>query len=107
MSDILAKLLSVAINNIISTYAFPNDAKIASVVPIDKKTNDKYAIPNFRPVSILNCYSKVYENIFKKELLRSMNVYLSPFISTYRKNYNTQHVLLTLLGKWREHLNSN
>ena len=52
LSDILAKLLSVAINNIISTYAFPNDAKIASVVPIDKKTNDKYVIPNFRPVSI-------------------------------------------------------
>ena len=36
-----------------------------------------------------------------------MNVHLSPFISAYRKNYNTQHVLLRLLDEWREHLNNN
>ena len=36
-----------------------------------------------------------------------MNVRLSPFISTYRKNYNTQHVLLGLLEEWREHLGNN
>ena len=36
-----------------------------------------------------------------------MNVHLSLFISTYRKNYNTQHVLLRLLEEWREHLDNN
>ena len=36
-----------------------------------------------------------------------MNAHLSPFISAYRKNYNTQHVLLRLLKEWREHLNNN
>ena len=36
-----------------------------------------------------------------------MNVHLSPFISAYQKNYNTQHVLLRLLKEWREHLNNN
>ena len=51
-SDILAKPLSIAINNSTSTSTFPNNAKIASVVPIDKKTDDKYVISNFRPVSI-------------------------------------------------------
>ena len=35
-----------------------------------------------------------------------MNVHLSPFISAYRKNYNTQHVLLRLLEEWREHLDN-
>ena len=94
-SDFLAEPLPIAINNSIST--FPNNAKIASVVPIDKKTDDKYVISNFRPVSILNCFSKVYENVIKNELLKSMNVHLSPFLSAYRKNYNTQHVLLRLL----------
>ena len=29
---------------------------------------------------------------------------MSPFISAYRKNYNTQYVLLRLLEKWRKHL---
>ena len=105
-SDILAEPLSIAINNSISTSTFPNDAKIASVVPIDKKTDDKYVISNFRPVSILNCFSKVYENVIKNELLKSMNVHLFPFISAYRKNYNTQHVLLRVLEEWREHLDN-
>ena len=38
-SYILAEPLSIAINNSISTSTFPNNAKIASVVPIDKKTD--------------------------------------------------------------------
>ena len=58
-------------------------------------------------MSVLNCFSKVYENVIKNELLKSMNVYLSPFISAYRKNYNMQHVLLRLLEEWREHLDIN
>ena len=45
--------------------------------------------------------------IIKNELLKSMNVHLSPFLSAYRKNYNTQHVLLRLLEEWREHLANN
>ena len=106
-SDILAEPLSIAINNSISTSTFPNNAKIAPVVPIDKKTDDKYVISNFRPLSIINCSSKVYENVIKNKLLKSMNVHLSPFISAYRKNYNTEYVLLWLLEEWREHLDND
>ena len=40
----------------------------------------------------LNCFSKVYENVIKNELLKSMNIHLAPFISADRKNCNTQHV---------------
>ena len=36
-----------------------------------------------------------------------MNAHLSPFISTCRKNFNAQHVLLRLLEEWREHLDNN
>ena len=96
-SEILTEPLSIALNNSIRTSTLPNNAKIATVVPIDKKTDDKYVISNFRSVSILNCFSKVYENVIKNKLLKSINVHLSPFISAYRKDYNTQHVLLRLL----------
>ena len=58
-------------------------------------------------MSILNYFSKVYENVIKSELLKSINVHLSRFISACRKNYNTQHVLLRLLEEWREHLDNN
>ena len=106
-SDFLAEPLSIAINNSIRTSTFPNNAKIATVVPIDKKTDDKYVISNFRPVSILNCFLKVHENVIKNELLKSMDIHLSPFISAYRKNYNMQHVLIRPLEEWREHLDNN
>ena len=96
-SDFLAEPLSIPINTSISTSTFPNNAKIASVVSVDKKIDDKYVISNFRLVSILNCFSKVYENLIKNELLKSMNVNLSPSLLAFRKNYNTQHVLFRLL----------
>ena len=38
---------------------------MASVVPIDKKADDKYVVSNFRQLRILNCFSKVYENVIK------------------------------------------
>ena len=60
-----------------------DNSKIEPVVPIDKKTDDRYVISNLRPVSISNCFSKVYENIIKSEFLKSMSVHLSPFISVY------------------------
>ena len=48
---------------------FPENAKVASVTPIDKKTDDKNFVLNFRPMSVLNCFSKVYENILKTQLV--------------------------------------
>ena len=55
------------------------------------------------------CYwfSKVYENVIKNKLAKSINVHLSSFISAYRKNYNTQHVLLRLQEEWRQHLEND
>ena len=34
------------------------------------------------------------------------NVYL-PQISAYRKNYNSQHVLISLIEEWREYLDKD
>ena len=55
-------------------------AKVATVIPIYKKTDDKYDISNLRPVSLLNCFTKVYKNI-KCRLVDSMYKNISPFIS--------------------------
>ena len=60
--------------------------KMVSVVSIGNKPDD---ISNFRPESILNWFSKVYENVTKNELVKSINVHVSPFISAYWKNYIT------------------
>ena len=47
-------------NNDITKTVFSEKAKIASVRPIFNK-NEREKIENYRPVSTLNCFSKVYE----------------------------------------------
>ena len=36
-----------------------------------------------------------------------MSNYISPYVSAYRKGYNSQHVLIRYLEKWRQHLDNN
>ena len=40
-SEVLSKPLSIAMNNTITSFTFPDREKIATVVPIDKKTECK------------------------------------------------------------------
>ena len=106
-SDFLSTPLATAINNSLASSKFPDIAKVATVIPIDKKTDDKYDVSNFCSVSLLNCFSKVYENIIKCRLVDSMYNNISPFISAYRKNYNTQYVMIRLLKEWTKNLDKN
>ena len=96
-SEVLSKPLSIAMNNSITSSTFPDRAKVATVVPIDKKTDNKYTVSIFRPVSLLNCFSKIYENYIKNHIVNSMSNYIFPYVSANRKGYNSQHVLIRLL----------
>ena len=77
------------------------------VTPIDKKTDDKNFVLNFRPINVLDCFSKVYENILKTQLVEKMNNLFFSFISAYREAYNTQHVRIKLIEEWRKNLDNN
>ena len=61
---------------------------------------------NFRPVSVLNTFSKTYESVIKKnQLISVLNNIFSPYLAAYRESYSTQHILL--LEEWRENLDNN
>ena len=94
-------------NNNLKYGVFPADAKIASVIPLDKGKPNKNEIFNFRSVSILNTFSKIYEKVIKDQLVSGLDNYLSPFISAYRKGCSTQHVLTRLAEEWSEQLDNN
>ena len=58
------------INNDLSNNSFSNEAKVAIVRPVyKKKSRDK--IEKYRPVSILSCFSKVYEKF--KPIIKFIN----------------------------------
>ena len=69
---------------------------------LDKGKPNKNEISNFRPVSILNTSSKIYEKVMKNQLVSGLHKYCSPFISTYRKGYSTHHISTRLAEEWRE-----
>ena len=75
---------------------FPEQAKIANVRPIYKKDKSE-EIKNYRPVSVLSSFSKIYEKFSQYSINPFVDKFLSEFISAYRKAYRTNHVLLRLI----------
>ena len=62
-SNVLAPILTTAINSTIENSVFPENVKVATVVPLDKGKPDKIDISNFRPDSLLNTSSNIYERV--------------------------------------------
>ena len=54
--------LSIIFNNIIKTGIFPDLWKCANVSPVHKK-NSKQEIKNYRPISLLPLFAKIFERI--------------------------------------------
>ena len=81
------------------------EPKTALVRPIFKK-NERNKIENYRPVSILNGMSKIYERFIRNSLSSFAENILSNFISAYRKAYSSNHVLLRLIENWKKSLDN-
>ena len=103
----LTNTLTMAINCSIRNSRFPNDAKKAAVCPLDKGEPDRTVERNFRPVSVLNIFSKIYEKVLKQQLTQHLDKTLSVFIAAYRQKYGTQHVLIRLIEDWRSKLDND
>ena len=65
----LAIPLSILFNQSITYGKFPQCLKHANVIPIYKK-GPKDVISNYRPISLLNVFSKIFEKIMKYNLLK-------------------------------------
>ena len=72
VSKTLAPILATLINHSFSKGIFPDALKISKITPI-LKMGDKSLLSNYRPISLLNSFSKVYEKIF----LIKLNSFLS------------------------------
>ena len=62
------KPLLYIINKSFETDVFPDDLKVAKVIPI-YKSGDKTLFSNFRPISILNTFSNIFKKIIYNHLI--------------------------------------
>ena len=68
--------LSLIINHSLSNTTFPDALKIAKVIPLYKSGNHQDPA-NYRPISLLNTVSKIYENIIYKRLTNFLDKHKS------------------------------
>ena len=98
-SYVFSHPLSVLINESFRTGIFPDDLKLAEVIPIFKggDTTDK---SNYRPISILPLFSKLFEKCMAARLVKFFSKYnlLSSDQYGFQKNKNTSDALLNFLN---------
>lgn len=81
-----------------STGIFPDGAKYAKIIPVPK-LEKKIEINNFRPISCLSVFSKVFERLIYNKMENFQNKY-SILVTNqfgYRKNKNTTHAMFNAI----------
>ena len=76
ISDIIAIHLTSLINQSLQSGIFPDKLKIDKVVPIFKagKDNIESYVHNYRPISLLSCFSKIFERVVYNQLYNHLQI---------------------------------
>ena len=99
-------LTSIFNSWIIDKSIFPDELKIADIIPVHKK-NSTTNKANYRPISLLPIVSKVFERIIAKQIEPFINTWLSKLLCGFRKSFSTQHSIINMIRKWQSCLNTS
>ena len=100
---IVQPLVAIWNNEIVTGKNFPDQLKLADIIPIHKKY-ESFLPKNYRPVSVLPIVSKIFERLMHNQMNAYITKYLSPYLCGYRKGYNPQYALVTMIEKWKKAL---
>ena len=95
-----AAAIAHVINSSFATEVFPDDLKLAEIVPLHKKGNNMLK-ENYRPVSVLAVFDKIFENIIADQMTDFFKMKYNDLLCAYRKNYGSCHILINLLESWK------
>jgi len=93
----IADPITTIINSSMNTGVFPDALKIAKVCPIFKN-GDKSDFQNYRPISVLPCFSKIFEKVVNNRLLYYLDSHgiLNGNQYGFRKGHSTYMALIDL-----------
>jgi hypothetical protein len=87
---------------------FPDKLKIAKIIPLFK-SGDKTDPSNYRPISLLNTVSKIFEKVIHGRMLNFINkhniLYSNQF--GFRAKHSTEFALIKLIDTISEALDNN
>ena len=104
----IVHVLTLIINQSLSTGIFPDRLKIAKVLPLYKK-KENYLFDNYRPVSLLPSISKVLERIVHMQLLEhfdSLNIFYENQYG-FRSKHSTELAAVELLDRIVSQMDNN
>jgi hypothetical protein len=100
ISHIILRPLTHLLNLSLSQGIFPNELKIAKIIPLFKSGN-KHICSNYRPISILPFFSKIFERVMYNRLIDFIDRYniLYSCQFGFRKKHSTSLALSYLSNK--------
>ena len=99
------EILSNVVNSSFNEGCFPTSLKIAKVVPIHKG-GSKLDVKNYRPISLLCTFSKIYEKLMHRRVLDFLERHSTLFEGQYgfRPGRSCEHALLDATNTIRHNL---
>ena len=92
--------LTLILNQSLISGIFPDTLKIAKVIPLYKK-EDRCIVGNYRPVSLLNALSKIFERAAYNQLysyFKTNNLFYEHQYG-FREQHSTEHASLELIDQ--------
>ena len=101
--DIIVDPITHIVNLTLKTGIFPTDLKCAKVIPIHK-SGDQCSLNNYRPISLLSSFSKIFERIMYNKIMNFLdeNDILYRHQYGFRAKHSTIHPVLHLLNHCAE-----
>lgn len=103
----LSKILTYYINQSIENGLFPENLKMAKIIPIYKKCGDKSDYKMYRPISILKIESKIFEACIYGRIYNFLET--KKFFENnqfgFTRNSNTSSACITYIDKIQRALN--
>lgn len=108
VAELIVYPLTHLINISFETGYFPKQLKTSLIIPVHKR-NDPSNIQNYRPISLLSVFSKIFEKAFHLKLLPFLeeNNILTTKQYGFCKNRSTQDAVLSFYDKILENFNNN
>lgn len=103
--DFIVEPLTYIINKSLMEGIFPDNLKIAKVVPIFK-SGDKFLSGNYRPISLLPVLSKIFERVMYNRLVNFLNRknFFYKFQYGFRENHDTKIAIAELINNLQHNL---
>ena len=103
----VSQFLALLVNQSFQSGIFPNKRKIAKVISLFKKGNPE--IPsNYRPISLLPIFSKIFEKLMYRRLYRFLEIHkvLYSLQFGFQENHLIDHALVSLTEAVRNTLDN-